>query len=56
VVVFLGREGVTLWLKKKKKYIMKMHVVVSKSEVGAILHFSEESFMFMGLNVNFATQ
>ena len=29
---------------------------MSKSEVGAVLRVSEESFMFMGLNVSFVTE
>ena len=29
---------------------------MSKSEVGTILRVSEESFMFMGLNVSFVTE
>ena len=35
---------------------MRWHVVVLKSEVGAVLRISEESFMFMGLNVSFVTE
>ena len=35
---------------------MKRRVVVSKSEVGAVLRFSKETFMFMVLNVSFATE
>ena len=29
---------------------------MSKSEVGVVLHVSEESFMLMGLNVSFVTE
>ena len=35
---------------------MRRRVAVSKSEVGAALRVSEESFMFIGLNVSFVTQ
>ena len=55
MVVRLGREGGTLWV-RLKKYIMRRRVVVSKSEVGAVLRVSEESFMFMGLDVSFVTE
>ena len=41
---------------KIKKNMMRRRVVVSKSEVGAVLRVSEESFMFMGLNVSFVTE
>ena len=56
MVVRLGREGGTLLLRLKKNYITRRRVVVSKSEVGAVLRVSEESFMFMGLNVSFVTE
>ena len=41
---------------KKNTYIMRRRVVVSKSEVGAVLRVREESFMFMGLNVGFVIE
>ena len=56
MVVLPGREGGTLWLRLKKKNIMRRRVLVSKCEVGAVLRVIEEAFMFMGLNVSFVTE
>jgi len=43
-------------VKIKENYMMRRRVVVSKSEVGAVLRVSEESFTFIGLNVSFVTE